>query len=116
MVGAVRSGGVLMYTHLEKAHRERDIWPMIRQAWLSGDGPQARVILEDGQPNKLPKHMAKQPVVAEKIIDIEACGGRRERKARRVHLAVWTCTVLLKPPAPECGGSTPHPDAGCECG
>ena len=96
--------------------REGDIWSMIRQARRSGDGllvrsnrsRQRRVILEDGRHGKLPEHMARQPVLAEKTIDIEACGGKRERKARRARLALRACKVLLKAPkdAPD---QTPTP-------
>lgn len=67
-----------------------------------------RAVLPDGRDEELPQHVAKQPVLAEKTIDVEACGGRRGRRARRVRLALRACPVLLKVPKDE-PDQTPAP-------
>ncbi len=68
---------------------EADLWSMLRQAVVSGDSLLVRsngarkrkVILEDGTAEKLPLHLSKQPVIVHKTIQVEACGGKRKRKA-----------------------------------
>ncbi len=86
--------------------READLWSMLRQAVVSGDGLLVRsngarkrkVILQDGSTEKLVLHLAKQPVIAYKTIQIEACGGKRKRKARQARLALRAAMVTLKAP------------------
>ncbi len=86
--------------------READLWSMLRQAVVSGDSLLVRsngarkrkVILEDGTAEKLPLHLSKQPVIAHKTIQIEACGGKRKRKARKARLDLRACMVTLGAP------------------
>ena len=89
--------------------READLWPLLRQAVESQDGLLVRsngarkrkVILEDGSTEKLPVHMKNQPVIGYKKIKIEACGGKRKRKARKAKLALRACMVTLRAPVAE---------------
>ncbi len=86
--------------------READLWSMLRQAVASGDSLLVRsngarkrkVILQDGTTEKLPLHLSKQPVIAHKTIQIEACGGKRKRKARKARLDLRACRVTLGAP------------------
>ena len=101
--------------------REGDIWALLSDGCASAGAPggagllvrgsrsaKRRALTADGGAEDLFAHTAGLDVVAEKRIDIEACGGPRKRKGRKgVRLELRAGSVDLVPPADLPKGTAP---------
>ncbi len=62
-----------------------------------------RVLCEDGSKKGLWNHMAEQPVLTRRSLNLAACGGKRARKKREVTLDIRAARVRLVPPGDRTG-------------
>ena len=86
--------------------REGDQWDMLNQAIDAKAGllvrasrsTRRRVLTETGEPQDLWSWMAMQPPRARKCIELQACGGTRARKRRKIDLELRVTSVRLQAP------------------
>ncbi len=95
--------------------REGDLWGLLDQARAQSAGLLVRVrrgsrrevLLAGGKRECLWAHMERLPSLAEKTVQVVACGGGRKRAGREVRLALRAARVRLAPPRrPPSGADT----------
>ena len=91
--------------------REGDFWELLCKAASDGArllvrasrSAQRQVILDDGRKADLWEHLAGQPRLATQTLELAACGGKRTRKKRTVHIDIRATEVRLAPPQTAAG-------------
>ena len=91
--------------------REGDFWELLCKAASDGArllvrasrSAQRQVILEGGRKADLWEHLAGQPRLATQTLELAACGGKRSRKKRTVHIDIRATEVRLAPPQTAAG-------------
>ena len=86
--------------------READIFELMRRQRDTGvgllfrasKGRRRRVVLADGRTTELWDHLAEQPVLQERALEITARGGKQPRAKRRALLHIRAAQVHLAPP------------------
>ena len=91
--------------------REGDFWELLGKAASDGArllvrasrSAQRQVILKDGRKADLWEHLAGQPRLATQTLELAACGGKRTRKKRTVHIDIRATEVMLARPQAAAG-------------
>ena len=88
--------------------REGDVWELFERrhqlrsqvGYLvrANAGRKRRVLAEDGRAVDLRKYVHSQPVVARRMVEIEAQGGKRKRNARSAEVSLRIAPVRIKAP------------------